>query len=409
MTAPPPRTACPRCGHDLRGVIASWREACPLTGICTECGLEFAWGDLLSGRLHYPRWCVEGARGALDWTRRAIPHLAMVTARPRATLRQLRLEHVIRPVPLLATFAMLVLIIAAATWGALSVHYLQAGVTPAEAATLGLQPWRGQPTLQRIRPPRAGASRVAVMQPDGRTQIVDTAFNGWTPVIRPVPRGMPIPEDGLRLFGAPDVLEIETDAGRVVWIQPGRRGPTPRAAIDAARATTTVTVALPGPRTVLDGSSEAVVLIVVGLILPIVLTTTCAVGAFVLLPIARRRARVRWAHLGRLTSYAALGSLGLGVVLVAVEVAVGVSSQLGALRSVFGGLSSALAFMFEEEDLLLITAVCLVPITVAGTWWSWAAGHYLRMSRPWGVGMSVAAVTNVSLIAGLFLLARAFA
>ena len=36
---------CPRCGYDLSGEIATWTEACPVRGLCTECGLEFAWGE----------------------------------------------------------------------------------------------------------------------------------------------------------------------------------------------------------------------------------------------------------------------------------------------------------------------------------------------------------------------------
>jgi hypothetical protein len=45
---------CPRCGYDQQGAVASWHAdpaaesaACPLTGTCSECGLVFAWPDLL--------------------------------------------------------------------------------------------------------------------------------------------------------------------------------------------------------------------------------------------------------------------------------------------------------------------------------------------------------------------------
>ncbi len=36
---------CPRCGYDLSGV-ATWTDACPLTGVCSECGHPFAWVDI---------------------------------------------------------------------------------------------------------------------------------------------------------------------------------------------------------------------------------------------------------------------------------------------------------------------------------------------------------------------------
>ncbi|MCC6428509.1 MAG: hypothetical protein IT435_17030 [Phycisphaerales bacterium] len=41
---------CPRCGYDLRGVIAAWKDSCPLNGTCSECGLAFGWRDLLNPR-----------------------------------------------------------------------------------------------------------------------------------------------------------------------------------------------------------------------------------------------------------------------------------------------------------------------------------------------------------------------
>ena len=54
-------TSCPRCGYSQRGIVASWRDACPLAGRCAECGLDFVWSELLRPNLHEPRWCVEYA------------------------------------------------------------------------------------------------------------------------------------------------------------------------------------------------------------------------------------------------------------------------------------------------------------------------------------------------------------
>ena len=38
---------CPRRGYDLSGHIASWERACPIEGRCSECGLAFAWRQVL--------------------------------------------------------------------------------------------------------------------------------------------------------------------------------------------------------------------------------------------------------------------------------------------------------------------------------------------------------------------------
>ncbi len=69
------RAACPRCGYDLRGAIATWQEACPIDGICTECGLRFAWREILSTRFTMPKWCIEAKRGAM-----AVPRQVAGTA-----------------------------------------------------------------------------------------------------------------------------------------------------------------------------------------------------------------------------------------------------------------------------------------------------------------------------------------
>src|SRR4051812_5419746 len=65
MGAPAPQ--CPRCGYDQSGEIAGWERAtpgsCPLEGLCTECGLIFAWRDVLRPDLNRIPWLFEHARG----------------------------------------------------------------------------------------------------------------------------------------------------------------------------------------------------------------------------------------------------------------------------------------------------------------------------------------------------------
>jgi hypothetical protein len=58
----PHRPTCPRCGYDQTGIVASWEDSCPLDGICSECGLEFAWKSVLSPKIVVPRWYVETER-----------------------------------------------------------------------------------------------------------------------------------------------------------------------------------------------------------------------------------------------------------------------------------------------------------------------------------------------------------
>lgn len=55
--------ACPRCDYDLRGQASTWVDHCPRHGVCSECGLRFAWGDLFAPS-PTPRWSFEHAEWA---------------------------------------------------------------------------------------------------------------------------------------------------------------------------------------------------------------------------------------------------------------------------------------------------------------------------------------------------------
>ncbi|MFN0132842.1 MAG: hypothetical protein ACKVW3_10000 [Phycisphaerales bacterium] len=86
-TLPP---ECPRCGYDQAGIVASWAEACPLVGQCSECGLDFAWRDLLNPALSRQVKMFEHARRGLvaafllTWWK---------AARPWSFWRWVRMEH----------------------------------------------------------------------------------------------------------------------------------------------------------------------------------------------------------------------------------------------------------------------------------------------------------------------------
>jgi len=52
---------CPRCGYDQRGAVAAWDDSCPLVGTCAECGLEFSWPEIIWPEKHEAKWCIEFA------------------------------------------------------------------------------------------------------------------------------------------------------------------------------------------------------------------------------------------------------------------------------------------------------------------------------------------------------------
>ncbi len=88
-----PPSACPRCGYDQSGIVASWRDSCPLEGKCSECGLEFAWADVLNPQLAWPRWSFEHARKHLVWSYLCTVFMALL---PRRFFAGIRMEHPIR-------------------------------------------------------------------------------------------------------------------------------------------------------------------------------------------------------------------------------------------------------------------------------------------------------------------------
>ncbi|MEZ6235454.1 MAG: hypothetical protein R3B68_14805 [Phycisphaerales bacterium] len=54
----PAAPRCPRCGYDQSGAIATFTDACPTTGTCSECGLDFRWSDLFA-EMKPPPWSYE--------------------------------------------------------------------------------------------------------------------------------------------------------------------------------------------------------------------------------------------------------------------------------------------------------------------------------------------------------------
>jgi len=72
---------CPRCGYDQSGVITGFRrgKSSPLQGRCSECGLDWFWGDLLHPARQLPNWFLENLkRWALPvlistWLRALLP------------------------------------------------------------------------------------------------------------------------------------------------------------------------------------------------------------------------------------------------------------------------------------------------------------------------------------------------
>ena len=83
--------ACPRCGYELRGIVDSWTESCPLLGVCSECGLEFKWSEVFCPDKYEPVWCVEFRTAG--WLPRSALKTLMMSFRPWRFWRELKMSH----------------------------------------------------------------------------------------------------------------------------------------------------------------------------------------------------------------------------------------------------------------------------------------------------------------------------
>lgn len=85
--------SCPRCGYDQSGIIASWQAECPLDGVCSECGLEFPWSELLSEKQVPPAWSFEHGKWVSP-VRWGASHGRALG--PRSFWSKLRMTHEVR-------------------------------------------------------------------------------------------------------------------------------------------------------------------------------------------------------------------------------------------------------------------------------------------------------------------------
>lgn len=402
-----PVLGCPRCGHDLRGTPRDGEA-----GRCTECGLEFVWAELQAGWLHPPRWAVEGASSIVSWLLRVPAQLLMATFRPRAMLARLRMEHRPRLDVLLASVLLLALIPATVIAARVVLDYRTLGVPTTTAMRAALAPWSRSMVAWwapfDIDP--AGLDPVRSYYWDGDDTLYWEASDRWAQLAGSAPiESLPLRADGTYDFEqAPQYTLIPVREGHAIvlrdadWI-PGewawrteedipRLGPAEVTRIQSGQVPKRATPPLEMYFDVLwyqfDHAGE---FIWTAMGLPI------GVLAFAALPIARRRARVRWAHLMRLAGLAAISAAGLGAGLWgavhAFDIRIEYSNDWVKTIVVDGGVPPAFAI---PVSMILLGVIAVGPqFVLAAAWWSWAAGHYLRMTRPWAVGISVSAVATL--------------
>ncbi|MCP3902863.1 MAG: hypothetical protein GY715_04430 [Planctomycetes bacterium] len=306
---------CPRCGYDQRGVIASWTTSCPVGSTCAECGLDFEWGDLLSRRRLAPRWFVEAS---LPWWRLPVAGLQtlFMMIRPRRFWTAVRMAHAVRARGL-ATFAVLLAVIG---YGAFA---LSQGWVVGRTVAMNKGSWR-----QTVFSGAYAAALPLALNPPNRYFL----RQNWMGRLPLSPREL-AQRYRSRVFRAREVRE------RLLGLAPGR-----------ARS---------GP--------EGAAIVGVFAMLPVVTTPL----GLLALPVSRRRAKVRLAHVLRISIYS-----------LAIAVAVAVYAVV---RFTIAGFAQPL---YTELWHAMVWGVPLLLVT----WWTCAIGRYLRIGHAPGIALAITAI-----------------
>lgn len=353
---------CPRCGYDQRGTVALWREQCPLEGRCAECGLTFSWAELIVPDKFEPAWCVEFAR---PWRR--VPMACVKTFvrsfRPWKFWSRMSMAQRVRPWRLAVYVA----------FGVLPVLLCYVATQAAVAINARLELQRELAQYQQRVPIAIANIRSALQRIEAGHAQRGSIENDLTD------------EERARHIGALTVqlAQFQVLASNPPLIKHSWLSAVHEAVVFPWRRSSRGTVQLgdgtifpyPAPVTLhagLDWSrtfgrrrswafnllDHWILATCSGLILLALLP-----GSFILLPASRRRAKVRWAHVGRIAVYGMFIPYGL--------ILCGWATILGLAVATSPNAEALLELAGRYGPLLLWLALPL--------WWWAAISRYLKM------------------------------
>lgn len=381
---------CPRCGYDLRGKVATWEDACPLAGTCTECGLTFGWAEVILPEKFEPTWCVEGCgRGAVRFIRSCIGTLARSFV-PWSFWRRLSMSHRIRPRRIAAYLGVLVFCLVLLYAGiqsatALYVRSIVVSELETQAQSYPMMARQLRAALQPNNTQQPGARganaplRQYLQQLDPETRA--TEMRRLSRELRTIQQLIANPpyvdhsaiecmiEAVFLPLGGSSWGTIVSANGRTPYVAPSSlyEVATDGAFLQAGWAFGTRNDVFEYfiPTVAITGVS------LIGLFgLPL---------SMVLLPVSRKRAKVRWGHIWRVLAYSAFIPVTVIVIVTAVFLT--------------GILLSALTGSLPEP--LIITAAggiaLILPWIMLILWWTFAINRYLRIPH----GLAIALIMSI--------------
>lgn len=350
-----------------------WTESCPLTGVCSECGLTLEWSQTLMPQKYEPTWCVEFTPS--QWR---VPRACLATLRrstsPWRFWGRLSMTHNIRwrRLAVYVLFLLLPLLLAYVTTQttlALTVRQIHVASLPnptAAAAQLAkVQAYVQSPAYQSyltsLPADMQARDQQRVQQQIQALQIVAQSKNTYSVSISPT---QAVLEAILRPIGRTSSGQVNSLGRPFAYTAP--RDLWSMAFRNDFRWTRLSTVARHGPRAaILLG-----MLLAGCLIMPL---------AMLLLPITLGRKRVRTVHLIRIAAY----SLWIPSITV-----IACITLLGA--AIWNGGANNLFLTLTDH------AALTLPWLVFILWWWAAARRYLRLPHALAVAIILALLTFIA-------------
>lgn len=370
MKAQPEQTVdCPRCGYDQRGTIATWCDSCPLSATCTECGLRFLCAEVFHPEKFEPLWCVEFCAPApISFLRSCFSTFARSFVSWHFWSR-LKMSHRIRPMRialyLLALTAPLILLYVAAqttaalhTWSIMQSHLAELA---AQDAILISQNWAYVPD-----------ERIVLYKEhygDDWERYVELEHEVWEAQRAAAEERQqnPVNVNGTWLHAVAEAIFMPTARTSRITITNGPfvvssyLPPSEiwRYAIDSILATTGGNQRQQWLFSWLDLARTTGICLFWGIALGLAFPLSLA-----LLPVSRRKAKVRWAHIGRISGY--WGGIVMAVIYIWV-IALVAEILIGFATSRTGVPEAALAI-----------AIAGLPFATI-LWWCFALNRHLKI------------------------------
>ena len=351
---------CPRCGYDQRGIVATWSESCPVEGTCAECGLVFRWVEVLQPGRFEPQWCVEYAP-----RRRALPRAVLSTYIrsfwPWRFFSRLQMSHRIRWRRLTAYVILLHVLllfgyVSEQTTVAVRVRWAveQEIVQERQATAAQIQrlvqiqqspEWGRMDPMQRLQYQRYLQNMRAYMNAPYAVNhsYVAAIFEAVVFPFSGTSRGTVSDGGGVWPYVSPDSLHGWLNARSGGFSS----GTTEERLYTMCGYTFWMAIAFP--------------------LLPL---------GFICLPISRRRAKVRWGHIARVTAY---GFIVPCTIVFALATCIGLAFAFPTTGSnPFTGLG--------------LLVICGVAPAAVILWWAVAIKRYLRLPHGWAVAFLLAVI-----------------